>query len=1046
MILEDDEAKEITKVHRYFGHRNGRKTWELFAKAGKLRNKKKAVLELLDDCRTCKELKKTPPRPRVGMPVANSFNEVVGLDLKVLGDSKYILWIVDMFTKAIKGVYIEDKNPETIVDAITKSWILGTGFGPGHPIKGFYSNNGVEFLNNEVIDYAATLDTNIKMTAANAPWMNGVVERHHATADVIYEKLRLDNPGMLPQEAINHACLAKNSEVNRSGFSALQLVMGQNPTFPGLAEVTPASCNLDSSSRAMKALKNIDEARVIFREMDCNERLKKVRSQRINPSVEKHYEMGDPVFFRDSKKKQWKQGTALVRFGKTLYLKYGNWLRRVPIDTVIPDSVEAEHVEDGFVEPVQEAEEDRFEKEDVPVEELTEDLETTEENLQLKEKVLLLEEKIRKQTDNVEVIEDKSCEKEEPKSEEGTKQKKRLERRQRQKMKKQEQKVNYPSLGQDIAFKEYESEDWTKAKVFRVFKKSSIYKNVKQMVLNDGSKIEKNFDTEVESWKTLEEFEDTVSDQDVTETYLLSSILGTESEEIQEVYPVNLVDKKDYNTSDVQEAMKKEIEKYKSFGAYEEVDNVGQKSIPIRWVISKQPDDGKNQPIKARLCMRGDLEKDKNTVRSDSPTAGKDTMKLALMIAANEGFKVRAVDIKSAYHQGKDLERNIFVRPPPEAFSNKLWLLKKAAYGVLDGGRLFYLRLEEELNKLGLHKVHADGALFTFVKKGVFHGFVLSHVDDLLMAGDEVFGREVEDELAKVFKFSKIEENNFKYCGCTINVDEKGDIKLDQNEYLEKLQDLDLEAADTDQLLNVKEQKQLRGKIGEVLWLSLMTRPDLAFDVNRIASEVPRATFKTIKDMNMIVRRAKSKTEVLTFTRLGDISELVVKLYTDASYNNQDNQVRSTEGKVVLVENPKTGAVCVVSWKTKKIPRVCRSVKSAETRALEDGLDDAIHSARILKEVYGGKIDLKNPDQVPVVAKTDSKSLWENLHNTRQCEEKLLRNTIASVKEFMSLGLVSSVDWVSTDNQLADCLTKKGTLKKADWLLSVARTNRLDKN
>ena len=45
----------------------------------------------------------------------------------------------------------------------------------------------------------------------------------------------------------------------------------------------------------------------------------------------------------------------------------------------------------------------------------------------------------------------------------------------------------------------------------------------------------------------------------------------------------------------------------------------------------------------------------------------------------------------------------------------------------------------------------------------------------------------------------------------------------------------------------------------------------------------------------------------------------------------------------------------------------------------------------------------------------------------------------------MSLGFVAYVDWDLTDNQLADCMTKKGTSKKADWLLAVARTNMLDK-
>ena len=120
---------------------------------------------------------------------------------------------------------------------------------------------------------------------------------------------------------------------------------------------------------------------------------------------------------------------------------------------------------------------------------------------------------------------------------------------------------------------------------------------------------------------------------------------------------------------------------------------------------------------------------------------------------------------------------------------------------------------------------------------------------------------------------------------------------------------------------------------------------------------------------------------------MGDISKLRVRLFTDASYRNQDDQIKSTEGRIVLIENPITGKVNVASWKTRKIPRVCRSVKSAETRALEDGIDDAVHTARLVREIYSGAINLKNPEQLPVYTFTDSKSLWENVHNTKQCEE-----------------------------------------------------------
>ena len=188
-----------------------------------------------------------------------------------------------------------------------------------------------------MLDFAAAMDVHIKMTAANSPWQNGIVERHHATADVIFQKLIIENPDMDPQEAVNYAAFAKNSEVNKSRFSALQLMFGQSPHFPGLAESNPASSNLKSTSKYMRKLKNLDEIRVKFRETECDQKLKKVMSERLNPNVEKSYEIGDPIFFYDDKKKEWKQGTALVRLGKTLYLKFGNFLRRVSVDKCRPD-------------------------------------------------------------------------------------------------------------------------------------------------------------------------------------------------------------------------------------------------------------------------------------------------------------------------------------------------------------------------------------------------------------------------------------------------------------------------------------------------------------------------------------------------------------------------------------------------------------------------------------------------------------------------------------------------------------------------------------
>ena len=306
LALSDDEKAQVKKVHRYFGHRSSRRIWDLFSKANKLRGKKRAVMEVIDNCKTCSSFKKSPPRPKVGLPVANDFNEIVGLDLKVLNKTKgeYILWMVDLFSKMIKGKFIRNKNPETIIEGIISSWIIGDGIGPGHPSRGFWSDNGGEFLNEQVLDFAAAMDVEIRMTSAEAPWQNGIVERHHATADIIYEKLMIENPKMTPQDAINHASFAKNTDTNQTGFSPIQLMTGQNPKFPGLAEANPASSNLGCCNKYMKTLKAIDSARIKMRETDCDSKLKRVRSERINPNVERLYKLGDPVFFYEDKRKE----------------------------------------------------------------------------------------------------------------------------------------------------------------------------------------------------------------------------------------------------------------------------------------------------------------------------------------------------------------------------------------------------------------------------------------------------------------------------------------------------------------------------------------------------------------------------------------------------------------------------------------------------------------------------------------------------------------------------------------------------------------------
>ena len=89
--------------------------------------------------------------------------------------------------------------------------------------------------------------------------------------------------------------------------------------------------------------------------------------------------------------------------------------------------------------------------------------------------------------------------------------------------------------------------------------------------------------------------------------------------------------------------------------------------------------------------------------------------------------------------------------------------------------------------------------------------------------------------------------------------------------------------------------------------------------------------------------------------------------------------------------------------------------------------------------MYSGLVDLKKPNQVEVNALTDNKGLWENIYNTRQCDEKLLQNSVALIKQMIEVKEVNKIDWVETSGMLADTLTKQGV--SGSWIKEVISRN-----
>ena len=140
---------------------------------------------------------------------------------------------------------------------------------------------------------------------------------------------------------------------------------------------------------------------------------------------------------------------------------------------------------------------------------------------------------------------------------------------------------------------------------------------------------------------------------------------------------------------------------------------------------------------------------------------------LALSVA--NSWKINSIDIKSAFLQGKPIDRKVYLKPPQEALiEGKLWCLNKAVYGLHDASRVWYLRIVEELTRLGVSTSSYDMALFFFKINGVLHGIILIHVDDFLWSGSDDFKMKVILKIKEVFKISCEHESAFKYIGINI--------------------------------------------------------------------------------------------------------------------------------------------------------------------------------------------------------------------------------------------------------------------------------------
>ena len=470
--------------------------------------------------------------------------------------------------------------------------------------------------------------------------------------------------------------------------------------------------------------------------------------------------------------------------------------------------------------------------------------------------------------------------------------------------------------------------------------------------------------------------------------------------------------------------------------------------IKARWVLvwkkSSDPDDRSKTP-KARLVLVGWQDPELGKVQTDSPTLRKETKHMILSICSSKRWKLWGADIKTAFLSGDPAQRDIYFRPPSEI---KEWMnlsdqdlmrLEKAAYGLAEAPRAWFLRLTRELRAAGLVASKLDPCLFTLKKGNKLLGVCGVHVDDLIGGGTKEMD-DVLNELRKHLPFGDYRTYTIRYTGIEIRQNPQTcAIEIGQETYIDALEPVPTRqygSASTP----LKDPSIMRTCAGQLAWVANATRPDQAFLASFLQGIQDKAEVSHLHMFNKAVRELKERRVCMYFPPGIPLEQHRILSISDAGFGTRANG-DSQGGYLLCLTTPtmferKRSPCWLIDWQSKKLRRVCRSSVAAETLAGQNGLD-GIEAFQALwyETVYNvtpRQFREMTPEE-PSGLVLDSKGFFDAV--TRSCcsqaisQEKRLQIDYSIAKETAEKQNIL-IFWVNNLRMSADCLTKlKGDTK-----------------
>ena len=441
--------------------------------------------------------------------------------------------------------------------------------------------------------------------------------------------------------------------------------------------------------------------------------------------------------------------------------------------------------------------------------------------------------------------------------------------------------------------------------------------------------------------------------------------------------------------------------------------------------------DGNIDKYKCRLVALGYSQKfGIDFEETFSPVVRFETIRSIIAFSVQNDFEMHHLDVCSAFLNG-DLKECIYMKQPKynilKGNEGLFCKLNKSIYGLKQAPKCWNESLHDFLTKSDFKAALSDSCLYYRFDEDLF--LIAIYVDDIILCcknADKI--KEMKNLLVTEYEIKDLGQLKY-FLGVQINKSNDS-IWLGQSIYVHNmLKKFNMENCkpmrtpfDYCNKNCVEDEKPFcdviyKKAVGSLIYLSIRTRPDISFAVNRAAQKCSKPTESDWSNVKRIFRYLKGTADTGIVFSKG--SKFECKGFSDADWGGDSITRKSTSGYLFLL----CGGP--ISWQSRKQSSVALSTAEAEFISLASAVQESLWLNNLISVFCRTDSIVINVDNQSAICIAKNNQFHKR---TKHVDIKY-----KFVRDCIDKGLVQ-LEYCCTELMLADFLTKGLTFVRLNML------------